>query len=759
MPANKSITIWKIILLSAFITLNSITWVNAQNTANNLTQFVDPYIGTGFHGHVFVGANVPFGAVQLGPTNLSTGWDWCSGYHISDSTIIGFQHTHLSGTGIGDLGDISVMPTTGELKVTKGTIADIQSGYVSLFDRKDEVVKPGYYAVRLKRYDIGVRLTASTRVGFHEYTFPKNSRSHIIIDLEEGIGRTPVSTSITLLNSNTITGYRYTSGWAKDKRVYFAAVFSKPVKNFAVYNGNQLTGGTSLTATKVKGVVSFETLDGEKVYVKVGLSPISTENALLNIAAEIPGWDFEQVRSSADKAWNKQLQKVMIKTGDAGQLKIFYTALYHTMIAPSTFNDANGDYWGTDKQVHRKATFTNLTTFSLWDTYRAANPLYTLIQPERMSGIINSLLAIYQQQGRLPVWPLMANETNTMPGNSAIPIIVDAYLKGYQGFDAELAYQAVKTTNMGNIRGLNFIKQNGFIPADSTVESVAMGLEYAIDDAAIAKMALRMNKQADYLYFKNRANNYQNYFDQQTHFMRGRLSAHQWRTPFNPFKSVHMKDDYTEGNAWQYTWLVPQDVNGLIKLQGGDKAFNEKLDSLFIAQGDMGPGASNDISGLIGQYAHGNEPSHHIAYLYSYSGQPWKTAEKVRYIMNNFYTVKPDGIIGNEDVGQMSAWYILSSMGFYQVDPADGGFVFGSPLFNEVTLTLSAKSKMHIIAKNNSSQNIYIQKAWLNGKPHSKTLITYTELKKGGELIFEMGPKPNLAWGTKPADRPHSDPH
>ncbi len=727
----------------------------AKNQQENLTRYVDPFIGTGFHGHVFVGANVPFGAVQLGPGNLSEGWDWCSGYHISDSTIVGFQHTHLSGTGIGDLGDISLMPTTGPVKVRKGSIKNMQSGYVSLFSHHDETVRPGYYAVKLKRYQIGVKLTATERVGFHEYTFPKSNEAHILIDLQEGIGwDRPVETSIQQVNETTLTGYRFSTGWAKDQRIFFAAVFSKPIKNFSVYDSVMAKTGTALTGKKVKGVFNFVTSEGEKVLVKVGISPVSIENAMMNIRAEIPGWNFNQVVAAADQAWEKQLQKVQVKTANESQKKVFYTALYHTMIAPSIFNDHNGDYCGTDKKVHAKAAFTNLTTFSLWDTYRALNPLYTLIQPEKISDIVNSMLAIYQQQGKLPVWHLMGNETNTMVGYSAVPVLADAYLKGFKGFDAGLAFEAVKASAMDNDRGIKYVKKLGYIPADSSVESVAMGLEYSIDDSGIAAMAKKMGRTDDYQYFSKRAQNYRNYFDPKTHFMRARLNQNQFRTPFSPFESRHAVGDYTEGNAWQYTWLVPQDVKGLIALQGGDQAFTRKLDSLFIAKGSMGKESSPDISGLIGQYAHGNEPSHHITYLYAYAGQPWKTAEKVRFIMNNFYTDKPDGIIGNEDVGQMSAWYVLSALGFYQVNPTSGVYVFGSPIFNEATIKLAQGKMLHIVAKNNSAKNMYIQNASFNGIKYTRSYITYQDLVQGGDLVFEMGSKPSATWGTLAAERP-----
>ena len=726
-----------------------------QKTKIDLTQYVDPYIGTGFHGHVFVGANIPFGAVQLGPTNLSKGWDWCSGYHISDSTIVGFQHTHLSGTGIGDLGDISFMPTNGVIKTTKGTLADPQGGYFSLFSRKDEVVKPGYYGIKLKRYGIGVKLTASNRVGFHEYTYPASNQSHIVIDLAEGVADIPTETYIKQVDKFTIEGYRFSRGWAREQRIYFTAVLSKPIQNFAVYDTTALQQGVLLKGPQVKGVITFATIAGEKVFVKVGISPVSSANALLNINREIPDWNFTRVAANAHNLWDKELHKIEIKADSLSQLKKFYTAFYHTMIAPSTFNDVNGDYWGTDKKVHKGATFTNLTTFSLWDTYRAANPLYTLIQPERESNMINTMLNIYREQGRLPVWHLMGNETNTMVGNSAVPVVVDAYLKGFKGFDANLAYEAVKNTQMKDLRGLKFVKSLGFIPADSTVESVAMGLEYAIDDWCIAQMALKMGKQADYTYFMKRAGYYHQYFDQQTGFMRGKISATEWRTPFSPFVSRHEKDDYTEGNGWQYTWLVPQDVEGLIALQGGDAPFINKLDSLFIAKGDLGKEASPDISGLIGQYAHGNEPSHHIAYLFAYAGQPWKTAEKVRYILDNFYTTKPDGVIGNEDVGQMSAWYVLSALGIYQVNPANGTFVFGSPVINEATLNLPGGKSFRMVVKNNSSTNKYIGSITMNGKSYTHNFLLYKAIADGGVLTISMTDKPGT-FGTEDADRPHS---
>lgn len=743
-----------------FLLLLYVTACSAQNkpATNNFTQYVDPYIGTGYHGHVFLGANVPFGAVQLGPVNMSEGWDWCSGYHYSDSTLIGFSHTHLSGTGIGDLGDILVMPSTGPVLARKGIPGKPESGYYSLFSHREETVKPGYYAVNVQRYHIRAELTATKRAGFHCYTFPTSRQAHIIIDLKEGIGwDLSVQTYIRRINDSTVEGYRYSKGWAADQRIYFAAIFSKPFASFSLYEDSVAKQGDSLSGRRTKGVASFVTAEGEKILVKVGISPVSTENAWNNIHAEIPGWNFEQVTAAADAAWNKELQKIRFSTSDRARMRIFYTSLYHTMIAPSVFNDNNGDYRGTDRTIHRKASFTNLTTFSLWDTYRAAHPLLTLYQPERVPDMINSMLAVYQQQGKLPVWHLMANETNTMPGYSAVEVITDAYLKGIKGFDASLAWEAVKTTAMQDARGLSYLKKYGFIPADSMKESVAMGLEYAIADWGIARMAKRMGKNDDYAYFSKRAGNYRNYFDQETKFMRGRVSATAWRSPFSPFEARHNQDDFTEGNAWQYTWLAPQDVEGLISLQGGEEAFTKKLDSLFIVKGNMGKEASPDISGLIGQYAHGNEPSHHIAYLYNYVGKPWKTADKIRYITDSMYTDRPDGLCGNEDVGQMSAWYVLSALGLYEANPMNGKYLLGSPLMDEAVISVGHNKTFRIEVKNNSSEHKYIQRVMLNNKAYTKSYLLYKDIMAGGTMTIEMGGKPSAVWGVKKEDRPYSD--
>ncbi|BEH00352.1 hypothetical protein BSYN_26160 [Bacteroides sedimenti] len=722
-----------------------------------MTQYVNPYIGTAGHGHAFLGANVPFGLVQLGPNNYTRGWDWCSGYHYSDSIVTGFGHMHLSGTGIGDLGDISLMPAIGQVTTKQSAPEQYLSGLGSLYHHATEKVRPGYYAVHLDRYNVNVELTATQRCGFHKYTFPASSDAKVVINLESGIGwDNPMETYITSETDSTISGYRFSKGWANDQRIYFHATFSKPFKNFIVSDTTALKPGRTLKARRAYGVASFSTKANEVIMVKVAISPVSIENAKANMKAELAGWNFKQTISKADEAWNRELNKVVIKADDATRMRTFYTALYHTMIAPSLFCDVNKDYRGADKNTHKNATFTNYTTFSLWDTYRAAHPLFTILQPERSADFVNTMLAIYQQQGELPVWHLMGNETYCMVGCPAVTVIADAYLKGLKGIDKKLAYEAMKKTMMQDGRGLKYVKQYGYIPADSTVESVAMGLEYAIADWSLGQVAKREAFTEDYNYFDKRGKYYRNYFDAQTGFARGRVNDNTWRTPFNPFSSIHRQNDYTEGNGWQYTWLVPQNVEGLIGLYGGEKAFTKKLDSLFIAKGDLGAEASPDISGLIGQYAHGNEPSHHITYMYAYVGQPWKTADKVREIMNTLYADKFDGLCGNEDVGQMSAWYVFSAMGFYPVNPSNGCFVFGSPVINNATISVGNNKTFTLNVINNSSANRYIQRMTLNGKTYSKSYIQYKDIMNGGKLVIEMGAKPS-SWGTAPADRPRSE--
>ena len=729
------------------------------NTNNdiNLIKYVDPFIGSGGHGHVFVGATVPFGGVQVGPTNFNKGWDWSSSYHHTDSIVKGFCHLNLSGTGMSDLGELTIMPATGKLKYNAGNQDNHMSGYSSLYRKNKEINTVGYYKVELERYDIDVELTASERVGFHRYTYPSSDNSRVIIDLGEGSADRPTETYITKVNDTTFQGHRFSSGWASDQREYFTLILSKPVKDFIIYDGDKKHNSNELKGTYVKGFLEFETEKNEEIYVKMGVSTVSSENALENLIFEIPHWNFEKVKKEAENKWNQELSKIAITTDDLKKKRVFYTAMYHTMIAPNLYQDVNGEYRGTDKVVYKDTSFTNYTLFSLWDTYRAAHPLYTITHPERVSDMVKSMLKIFDHQGKLPIWHLRGNETNTMPGYSGIPVVIDASLKGFEGIDLEEVFRAVKASATGDFEpGVKKLMEKGYIPGDYMVESVASSMEYAIADWAIAQLAKKLNKQEDYEYFLNRSKAYKEYFDPETRFMRGKLSDGSWRTPFNPISAQHRVNDYCEGNAWQYLWLVPQDPEGLIELLGGDKKYTEKLDELFSMSSELGEEASMDITGLIGQYAHGNEPSHHTTYMYAYSGEPYKIADKVRYINNELYTDKPDGLSGNEDCGQMSAWHIFSSLGFYPVNPSNGAYVFGSPLFDEATIGLPENKKFTIIANENSDDNIYIQSVELNGKEYKYSYITHKDIMQGGELVFNMGPNPNLNFGKEKKYRPQS---
>ena len=745
----------QIILL--LIIVNFLFFSNTKSINDGLIKYVDPFIGSGGHGHVFVGASVPFGGVQVGPTNFNKGWDWSSSYHYSDSIVKGFCHLNVSGTGMSDLGELTIMPATGKLKINAGTQNNHMAGYSSLYRKEKEFVSPGYYKVHLERYDIDVELTASERVGFHKYKFPSSNQSRVIIDLGEGSADRPTQTYLKKINDTLFYGYRFSSGWAADQREYFALILSKPVTNFILYDRNIRYAKDELRGKYVKGFLEFKTKKNENIYVKMGVSTVSSENALDNLMNEIPHWSFDKVKTEAEQKWNRELSKINIKTNDIKKKRVFYTAMYHTMIAPNLYHDLNGEYRGTDKKVYKDTSYTNYTLFSLWDTYRAAHPLYTITHPERVSDMVNSMLRIFDHQGKLPVWHLRGNETNTMPGYSAIPVVVDASLKGFKGINLEEVFNAVKVSATGDFEpGVKDLMKYGYIPADFMVESVASNMEYAIGDWAIAQLAKKLNKKEDYEYFLNRSKAYKEYFDPQTRFMRGKLSDGSWRTPFDPISAQHRVNDYCEGNAWQYLWLVPQDPEGLIELLGGDEAYTERLDELFSMSSEQEEGASMDITGLIGQYAHGNEPSHHTTYMYAYSGHPYKIADKVRYINNELYTDQPDGLSGNEDCGQMSAWYIFSSIGFYPVNPSNGGYVFGSPLFDEALIKLPANKSFKVIAENNSDKNIYIQSVTLNGKKHNYSYITHKQIMDGGELKFVMGPKPNYDFGKEKKFRPAS---
>ena len=711
-----------------WLLLLSLMLMPLTGMAGNLTQLVNPRIGTGGHGHVFVGANVPFGMIQLGPNEHTRGWDWCSGYHESDSVIIGFGHMHLSGTGIGELGDVAFLP-----------VLDEEQREV-LFSHRAERVRPGYYSVMLDNH-VHVELTATERAGMHRYTLPADAKNgFMVLNLNQGIGWDKMSQCGMKVESATlVTGFRYSTGWAKDQKEFFAAEFSRPVKQVQ-------QEGDSLS------VFSFDN-NGSPLLLRVGLSAVSVEGAKANLRAEMNHWNFASLVADADRKWEEQLQKMHISGGTPAEQSVFYTAMYHTMIAPSVFCDVDGRYRGADGQVYQ-GDFTNYTTFSLWDTYRAAHPLMTLIHPERQKDIAQTMLHICDQQGKLPVWHLMGNETDCMVGNPGSIALADLVMKGYLT-DYKAALEALKKSDMREERGLGLLAKYGYIPCDldPTYETVAKGLEYAIADGAAAVVAKRYGTKSDYKYFYDRSQSYRRYFDRKTGFMRGVTSKGQFREPFNPFHAVHQHDDYTEGNAWQYTWLVSHDVHGLIGLFGGEKPFLQKLDSLFVAEGDLGEGASPDISGLIGQYAHGNEPSHHIIYMYNYAGQPWKAAPLLRKVFSEMYRDGLDGLSGNEDVGQMSAWYVLSSMGLYQVEPAGGRYIIGSPLFDSVEMNVGNGRTFKVTARNNSSENIYVQSAKLNGKKYTKSYVDFKDIVCGGELELVMGSQPS-AFGTAKKDRP-----
>ena len=700
------------------------------------TDYVDTRIGTGGHGHVFVGANVPFGLVQLGPTSIPEVWDWCSGYHDTDSTVIGFSHTHLSGTGIGDLFDVTVMPVTGEVNYARGTEDDPQSGLWSYADRTKEITRPGYYSVPLTRYGITAEMTATNRVGLQRFTFPAAEDAGIVIDLENGgCWDDPVETFIEACGDNAVRGYRYSKGWADAQRIYFYVEFSKPFADLRIHSVNYMP---------LYARADFSTTEGEQIMMKVALSPVSMEGAQANMAAELPGWDFEAVAQAADKAWNEELSKISIETSDEQARKVFYTALYHAMIAPATFCDVNGDYRGADGKTYEDPGYTTYTTFSLWDTYRAAMPLYSIFQSERYVDFINTMLAIYKEQGKLPVWHLHGCETDCMVGNPGIPPVADAIVKEFQGFDYELAMEAMKASALRPDRGQDVRMKYGYIPYDLFGESVAYDLEYALADGALAQAAKKLGKEEDYQHFLNRSRSYVHLFDHELQFLRGKDSKGNFRKEYSPFASTHRADDYCEGNGWQYTWLVPHDFKGLVSCFGSKEAFLTKLDELFTVSSVIeGMETSPDISGLIGQYAHGNEPSHHILYFYTMAGQPWKTADKVREVLSTMYSAEPDGLSGNEDVGQMSSWYILSSLGFYEVEPASGRYWFGTPLFDKASIDV-AGGKFTIIAENNSDTNRYIQRITLNGKTYTKGYIEHKDIAAGGELILHMGSEPNV---------------
>ena len=710
---------------SAIKALLAVLLLTACTQQESVTQYVDPLIGSGGHGHVFVGASVPFGMVQLGPTSVSQAWDWCSGYHNSETSVIGFSHTHLSGTGIGDLFDITLMPVTGDVTYSRGTLDNPGSGLWSPADRTQEIARPGYYSVPLTRYGIKAEMTATARTGLHRYTFPQSDEAAIVIDLENGgCWDSPTATFMQAEGDRRIVGYRHSRGWARDQRVYFVAEFSKPFKSF------ELKG-----EKKMYGRAAFSTAEGEEILVKVAISPVDSEGAELAMQSEQPGWDFGAVHQAAAEAWERELSRIRI-TGSEKQKRIFYTAMYHTMMAPALFSDVNGNYRGADGNIYHSDT-PCYTNFSLWDTYRAKQPLMTIVQPERAGEFVASMIDICDKQGRLPVWHLWGNETNCMVGDPAIPVVADAIVKEVKGFDSEAAFEAIKHTAATDERGKGLRHRYGYIPCDLAGEAVAYEMEYAIADAAAANAAKKLGKKDYFEHFTTMSRSYRSLFDRESLFIRGVDSTGCFRTPFNPYYASHRADDYCEGNAWQYTWLVPHDIKEYAEYFGGIEACTARLDSLFLAPSTVEGDPSPDISGMIGQYAHGNEPSHHTIYLYSMLGQPRKTARLVRKVLEGQYSDKPDGLSGNEDMGQMSAWYIMSALGFYQVEPAGGRYWFGSPIVERAEIEVEGGT-FTIETVNNSKKNIYIKSVTLNGEPYTLPYIEHSDIARGGRLVFEM---------------------
>lgn len=711
-------------------------------------DYVDPFIGTGFHGHTYPGATVPFGAVQLSPDTRAGNWDACAGYHYDDTILKGFSHTHLSGTGCIDLGDILFRPTTLKPDLTAESICRPAN-----FSHKDERASAGYYSVILKDEGIKAELTATTHTGMHRYTFPSGKPVTIIVDLAHLLDNEYIyEAELERTTSNEIVGMRRTRGWTDNQYVYFAAQFSEPFQTVEFVQDKKIVSAeTKQVGTDLQAILTFADKDGEPIIAKVGLSLVSVDNARINLAEEVKDFNFDAVCAAARNDWEQALSSITVEGGGTDDLKNFYTAIYHAMVVPNVVSDVNGEYRRHNMQIGQlpKGKM-QYSTFSLWDTFRAWNPLMTLIDTALVNNMVNSYLDIYDASGELPIWPLSAAETGTMIGYHSVSVIADAYLKGIRGFDAEKALDAMKVSSEKNKKGADYYIKYGFIPSNIKKESISCLLEFAYDDWCIARMAQEMGKEDVYRKYIERSQNYINVFDGSTKFFRGKRMDGNWETSFNPFE---VGRSYTEATAWQYRFSVPYDVNGMVQLFGGKEKFITALDSIFIAEPNV-HGDLADITGLIGQYAHGNEPSHHIAYLYDYVGQPWKTQEMTRRLLHEMYQPTPGGISGNEDCGQMSAWYLLSAMGFYQVNPSWGVFAFGSPLFENVKIELPGKKNFTIETIHNSDENIYIQSVELNGKTYSKSYIQYEDIMKGGTLRFYMGNKPNYQFGAASQTRP-----
>jgi predicted alpha-1,2-mannosidase len=704
-----------------------------------LTTFVNPFIGSDGPGNTYPGATTPFGMVQLSPDIGIAGWDRISGYYYQDSIISGFSHTHLSGTGAGDMYDILVMPTNSRFSKK---IKDNNFKPFSKFSHEQEAAAPGYYTVDLLDYGIKVALTATPRTGIHKYIFPKDSLSQIHIDLGYALNwDRPTETFISVVNNTTIQGYRKSTGWAKDQRVYFEIQLSKPFSSYQLYSSDSLVS-SPVNGKNTKIILNYQTVKNEEIILKTGLSTASIKGAKKSLTIEAPHFNFERYQRSADSLWEKELHKINIETKDTDKKQIFYTMLYQSMLAPTLLSDLNGNYKGANDSIMHASGFSRYDTFSLWDTYRAAHPLYTVLHPNRVSDMINSMLAHYKETGLLPVWSMSGNETNMMIGYHAVPVLVDAYFKGIRGFDPMLAYEACKASANDSGRQIDIYKKLGYVPVEDQPEnwSVSKTLEYAYDDWCIAQFANDLGFENEYQYFMRRSENWRNIYDSKSTFMRPKLETGAFIKEFVP---KNYTSYFCESNAWQYLWSVQHDIEGLISALNGKEYAEKKLDSMF----SLTPLPEDKLpifsTGMIGQYAHGNEPSHHVAYLYNYVDKPWKTQELIKEILETQYQNTPSGLCGNEDCGQMSSWYLFSSLGFYPVNPAQGIYSIGFPIFDKAEINLENGSRFSIIVENNYSGYSYIESMTLNGKKLERNFITHNEITQGGTLVFVKGKLPN----------------
>ncbi|MDV6331282.1 GH92 family glycosyl hydrolase [Asticcacaulis sp. 201] len=739
------------------------------SAGESVCDHVDPFIGTGGHGHLYPGATLPFGMVQLSPDTSNEGWDSCSGYHQADGSIMGFSHTHLSGTGCPDMLDILLVPATGAVKLTPGSLSDPDAGYRSRYDRKTETATPGYYSVELTDSRVKAELTATTRVGLHRYTFPKGEGGHVLLDLAHGAikwwGDHDLildNVSLKLVGNDTVVGGRQVFQWAKGRWIFFALKLSRPFTRADLYSDDQPATGPNLTGKNLKAALHFPDAGDAPLLIKVGISSVDIEGALKNLEAELPDFDFERIRGAARTAWEHELSRVRVEMAGETDRKIFYTAHYHTLLAPTIFQDVDGRYRGMDNAVHTlKAGEANYSTYSLWDTYRSVHPFFTITQQARLPGMIGGLVRMGEQSpDGVPIWPLQGRETDTMIGYHCASVLAEAAAKGIKGVDYKAGYAVLaKRAFVDDVHGLGLYRQLGYIPADKVDESVSRTLEFAYSDWCTSKLAAHVGESQAAKALRARSQNYRNVFDTYIGFMRGKQADGQWVTPYNPHSLGHDQAkwrDFTETNGWQATFLNQHDIYTYANLFGGLKAFEAKLDGLFNEKPNAEEKSLADISGLVGQYAHGNEPSHHVAYLYAYTGAPWKTQSRVRELMKDMYRAQYDGLEGNEDCGAMSAWYLMSALGLYAVDPVTAVYVFGSPLVQRAEIAIGGGRKLIIAAPGNSADNIYVQRVRWNGKPYSKSWIHHADLMRGGELIFEMGPRPNPAFGANMVDRPPS---